>query len=128
MYDINIYFYVDDAFTVTIPAGETCGQLLIFSSFKVSLLLATSTFREGSSTGVSSIFNEDSDLELTNTTVRAEMKWDCEREEMKCWTENWKFVFTDPDTIVAIPTESTCLRKKSLQHRELNNVSITVVL
>lgn len=84
MYDINIYFYVDDAFTVTIPAGETCGQLLIFSSFKVSLLLATSTFREGSSTGVSSIFNEDSDLELTNTTVRAEMKWDCEREEMKC--------------------------------------------
>ncbi|KAF3843348.1 hypothetical protein F7725_002197 [Dissostichus mawsoni] len=40
----------------------------------VSLLFATNTFRDGSSTGVSSIFSEDSDLELTNTTVRAEMK------------------------------------------------------
>jgi len=58
----------------SVPAGVTCGQLLIFSSFRVSLLLATSTFRDGSSTGVSSISSEDSDLELTNTTVRAEMK------------------------------------------------------
>jgi hypothetical protein len=40
----------------------------------VSLLLATRTFRDGSSTGVSSIFRDERDLELTNTTVRAEMK------------------------------------------------------
>ncbi|TNN64538.1 hypothetical protein EYF80_025286 [Liparis tanakae] len=52
----------------SVPAGVTCGQLLIFSSSRVSLLLATSTFRDGSSTGVSSISSEDSDLELTNTT------------------------------------------------------------
>lgn len=56
------------------PAGETWGQLLIFSSFSVSLLFATSTFRDGSSTGVSSIFRDDRDLEFTKTTVRAEMK------------------------------------------------------
>lgn len=68
-----------------VPAGETWGQLLIFSSFRVSLLLATSTFRDGSSTGVSSIFSEDNDLELTNTTVRAEMKWDCGRTKMIQW-------------------------------------------
>lgn len=64
-----------------LPAGETCGQLLIFSSFSVSLLLATRTLRDGSSTGVSSIFRDDSDLEFTNTTVKAEMKCDWRREE-----------------------------------------------
>lgn len=47
----------------------------------MSLLLATRTLRDGSSTGVSSIFSEDSDLELTNTTVSAEMKWDCGQRE-----------------------------------------------
>lgn len=57
------------------PAGETWGQLLIFNSFRVSLLLATRTFRDGSSTGVSSILMEDRDLELTNTTVSADTKW-----------------------------------------------------
>lgn len=65
--------------TRLVPAGETWGQLLILSSLRVALLLATSTLRDGSSTGVSSIFNEDRDLELTNTTVRAEVKWDCGR-------------------------------------------------
>lgn len=40
----------------------------------MSLLLATSTLREGSSTGVSSILSEESDLEFTNTTVSAEIK------------------------------------------------------
>lgn len=66
----NIYHY----FYLLVPAGETCGQLLIFSSLSVSLLLATRTLSEGSSTGVSSIFREDRDLELTKTTVSAEMK------------------------------------------------------
>lgn len=51
------------------PAGETWGQLLIFSIFSVSLLLATSTFKDRSSTVVSSILIEDRDLEFTNTTV-----------------------------------------------------------
>lgn len=69
--------YTPLCFLLSIPAGETWGQLLIFSSLRVSLLLATRTLRDGSSTGVSSIFREDRDLELTKTTVRAEMKWDC---------------------------------------------------
>lgn len=59
------------------PAGDTWGQLLIFSSFRVSLLLATRTFKEGSSSGVSSILIEDNDLEFTKTTVSAEAKWAC---------------------------------------------------
>lgn len=60
---------------VYLPAGETWGQLLIFNNLRVSLLLATSTFKDGSSTGVSSILIEDKDLELTNTTVSADTKW-----------------------------------------------------
>jgi len=40
----------------------------------VSLLLATRTFREGSSRGVSSILIDDNDLEFTKTTVSAEAK------------------------------------------------------
>lgn len=64
-----------------LPAGETWGQLLIFKSFRVSLLLATNTLRDGSSTGVSSILSEERDLEFTNTTVRAETKCDCKKGE-----------------------------------------------
>lgn len=59
------------------PAGDTWGQLLIFSSFRVSLLLATRTFKEGSSSGVSSTLIDDNDLEFTKTTVSAEAKWAC---------------------------------------------------
>lgn len=66
-----------------VPAGETWGQLLIFSSLSVSLLLATSTLRDGSSTGVSSILSEDKDLEFTNTTVSAEIKWDWKAKKLK---------------------------------------------
>ena len=43
----------------------------------MALLLAARTFRDGSSTGVSSILMEHSDLELTNTTVNADAKCDC---------------------------------------------------
>lgn len=61
---------------IRLPAGETWGQLLILSNLSVSLLLATKTLSDGSSTGMSSILSDDNDLELTNTTVSAEMKWD----------------------------------------------------
>lgn len=74
MFLINQTLIIAMCFYLSIPAGETCGQLLIFSSLSVSLLLATRTLREGSSTGVSSILREDRDLELTKTTVSAEMK------------------------------------------------------
>lgn len=84
----NIYC----SFRLSVPAGETWGQLLIFSSLRVSLLLATRTLREGSSTGVSSIFREDSDLELTKTTVSAEMKWDCLNRVRE--REAWSHLFT----------------------------------
>lgn len=60
-----------------LPAGDTWGQLLILSSFRVSLLLATRTFKEGSSSGVSSTLIDDNDLEFTKTTVSAEAKWAC---------------------------------------------------
>lgn len=66
----------------SLPAGETWGQLLIFNSLSVSLLLATSTLRDGSSTGVSSILSEERDLEFTNTTVSAEIKWDWEKKSL----------------------------------------------
>lgn len=59
------------------PAGDKWGQLLIFSSFRVSLLFATRTFKDGSSSGVSSILIDDNDLEFTKTTVSAEAKWAC---------------------------------------------------
>ncbi len=59
------------------PAGDTRGQILIFNSLSVSLV--TRTFREGSSTGVSSVFIEDRDEEHPNTTVRAETKCDGEQ-------------------------------------------------
>lgn len=49
----------------------------------MSLLLATKTFRDGSSIGVSLILIDDSDLELTNTTVRADTKRDCENKNVR---------------------------------------------
>lgn len=70
-----LYYYIFHIYIHYSPAGDTWGQLLIFSSFRVSLLLATRTFREGSSSGVSSILIDDNDLEFTKTTVSAEVKW-----------------------------------------------------
>lgn len=98
-----------------VPAGETWGQLLIFKSFRVSLLLATSTFSDGSSTGVSSILSEDSDLELTNTTVKAEMKWDCRRNEKKCRSSYDKGVKGVLRTVL-----SSCILKAPTNRRTLN--------
>lgn len=66
-----------------LPSEETWGQLLIFRSLRVSLLLATRIFNEGSSTGVSSILMDDNDFELTKTTVSADTKWDLHGNKKK---------------------------------------------
>lgn len=83
VFNRKLYYYYEHNKThhtrlkkYNLPSDKTWGQLLIFRRLRVSLLLATRIFKEGSSAGVSSILIDDDDVELTITTVSADTKRD----------------------------------------------------